>query len=291
MADLNGGRLVPFRKDGTQLYVKEWQPSGTPVAHVYMFHGMGEHICRYDHVFTTFASAGIHTTGLDYMGHGRTQVANNSLKGHVQFETVFEQMDQFVFNAACDEIPVVLMGHSLGGLLVLAYARSRGPRIKNLRGVISQAPALKIFVAPPVALLARMVGGNVMSRFQTRNGLDVDGLSTDKAVIAAYQNDPLCHDLITLMTVRNFVTCGPELLADAKNFKYPIIMYHSPNDKLTDIRGSEEFMANCGSPDKTFEKFPGNWAHELHNDPGKEQIIQDYTNWITKRASASESKL
>ena len=45
------------------------------------------------------------------MGHGRTQMANNSIKGHVDFETVFEQMDQLLLNSKYKELPIVLMGH------------------------------------------------------------------------------------------------------------------------------------------------------------------------------------
>jgi acylglycerol lipase len=256
-----------------------------------MFHGMGEHIGRYDHVFSAFANAGILTTGIDYMGHGRTQVANNSLKGDLEFETVFEQMDQIMLNPPSKDLPLILMGHSLGGLLVLAYAKSRGPKIRNLRGVISQAPALKIFVATPAALLARLLGGSVLSRIQISNRLPLDKISTDKQVMKDYQNDPLTHSLVTLRTFKEFLTYGSDLRSSAKDFKYPIIIYHSPNDTFTDIEGSEEFMSKVGSTDKTFEKIIGNWAHELHNDPGRERVIQDYISWITKRASMTLSKL
>ncbi|TPX30311.1 hypothetical protein SmJEL517_g06101 [Synchytrium microbalum] len=159
MSDLKGGELLTLPKDGTKFYVKTWKRTGTPIAVVYHFHGMGEHINRYEHVFSAFAQAGFEVKGLDFMGHGRTQVVNNSVKGATDFETVFAQMDMLVFGTK-HNLPVFLMGHSLGGLLVLAYAQSRGPRIPNLRGVICQAPALKV-VPLPLGILAKALGGNV----------------------------------------------------------------------------------------------------------------------------------
>ncbi|KAJ3215527.1 hypothetical protein HDU67_000315 [Dinochytrium kinnereticum] len=63
--------------DGMKVYYNVWKAEGvTPIAVVLAVHGLGEHIHRYDHVFSKYAEAGIVVKGLDYRGHGRTLKKN-----------------------------------------------------------------------------------------------------------------------------------------------------------------------------------------------------------------------
>ncbi|KAJ3089421.1 hypothetical protein HK102_006438 [Quaeritorhiza haematococci] len=84
MADIDtvGGSFFTS-DDGVEVYYKVWKPAATPVACVLAFHGLGDHINRFDHVFTAFAAAGIVVKGMDYRGHGRTH-AKNAEKGSIQ---------------------------------------------------------------------------------------------------------------------------------------------------------------------------------------------------------------
>jgi alpha-beta hydrolase superfamily lysophospholipase len=75
------------------------QPPEKPLAVILAFHGLGDHILRYDHMFTRFAECGILVKGMDYRGHGRTLYRNQpskpktSLRGYTEsFERVFQDM-------------------------------------------------------------------------------------------------------------------------------------------------------------------------------------------------------
>ncbi len=57
--------------DNKQLVTYSWK-SKEPVAKLIFHHGLGEHVKRYDAIFTRFAEEGISVTGYDARGHGET---------------------------------------------------------------------------------------------------------------------------------------------------------------------------------------------------------------------------
>ena len=115
------------------------------IAVVLAVHGLGEHIHRYDHVFSIFAEHGIMVKGMDYRGHGRTLKKNlKSVAGyHTSFEQIWadllELQDVVVDGVdVSPNTPTFVMGHSLGGLLALTFVANNFEKIRNFAGVISQ---------------------------------------------------------------------------------------------------------------------------------------------------------
>lgn len=56
---------------GHRFYTRTWKPDN-PKAVVYFLHGLGEHVGRYDHVFSQFSDAGIMVHAFDSRGYGKT---------------------------------------------------------------------------------------------------------------------------------------------------------------------------------------------------------------------------
>ncbi|KAI8852347.1 Alpha/Beta hydrolase protein [Chytridium lagenaria] len=238
--------------DGMQIYYNIWKPAAdvTPIAVVLAIHGLGEHIHRYDHVFTKYAEAGIVVKGLDYRGHGRTLKKNLPISqpGFLgSFKLVFQ--DMLSVNAIEVEgvpagLPTFVMGHSLGGLISLAFVLHNASKIPNFRGIISQAPAIRPAtpIPGPIKFAAKLLGTSVIPKLSQANGL-------------TYLDDPLNHGKITLRAARDIITYGEELTTRAKEFKHPVVMYFSKDDKMTGFAGGKEFMDKAGSTDKTFKEF------------------------------------
>ena len=104
--------------DGLTFYVQGWEPDAQPKTVIALVHGLGEHIGRYAHVGKVLTDAGYVLVGFDLRGHGKTV----SARGH--FPALNVVMDdirlffQFV-SQRYPNLPQVLYGHSLGGLLSL----------------------------------------------------------------------------------------------------------------------------------------------------------------------------
>jgi len=129
------------------IYFKIWQPV-QPTARVIAIHGLGEHINRYNPIFTAFAQAGILVKGLDYTGHGKTfaKTSKKQIKGHTLLNSVFEDLLILAKHSQLENevnLPTFIFGHSLGGLMALSFTQNFYNNFSNFKGVISQAPALR----------------------------------------------------------------------------------------------------------------------------------------------------
>src|SRR3954469_24939288 len=106
------------------LYVRAWERDD-PSHLVVIAHGYGEHIGRYEHVGEYFRENGASVYGLDHVGHGRSAGERVLI---VDFDLVVDDLHRLV-TKACSEhtrLPVVLVGHSMGGLIATRYAQTHG---------------------------------------------------------------------------------------------------------------------------------------------------------------------
>ncbi|MEO5888319.1 MAG: alpha/beta fold hydrolase, partial [Anaerolineales bacterium] len=104
-----------------------------------LVHGLGEHTGRYLHVGKILTDAGYSLVGFDLRGHGKSDGA----RGHFpSLNAVIQDIRQFskFLVQRYPDIPHFLYGHSLGGLLSLAYALQYPA---GLNGVIITGAALR----------------------------------------------------------------------------------------------------------------------------------------------------
>jgi acylglycerol lipase len=192
-ADLIGGDLI--RTDGYtsidnhKIYFQEWAPDQIPYAHVLLVHGLGEHSGRYAHVGEFFAQTGLSLTVMDLLGHGKSEGQRGHAESYDEYCNIIQYFLQDL-NTRKPQLPVFLYGHSLGGLLVLYYTLNRKPSI--IKGVISTSPGLEPgFKVPQWKTILGNMLYTIAPRFAMDNGLPIDGISHDKAIIDAYKKDPL----------------------------------------------------------------------------------------------------
>lgn len=112
---------------------------------MFIVHGLGEHCHRYDRIVDFFTKKGLRVYSFDHRGHGRTHHLQGSEtkqghKGHIDADkkVIMDDIGQLLGRAKQDgvreEVPKYLMGHSLGGLMVIYYALTRD--IQGLSGLI-----------------------------------------------------------------------------------------------------------------------------------------------------------
>ncbi|KAI8616944.1 Alpha/Beta hydrolase protein [Chytriomyces sp. MP71] len=292
------GGFMASKLDGHQVFYKVWKPTGPVKAQLLFFHGLGEHVLRYDAIFERFARAGILVRGMDARGHGRTAKKSGGT-GHARsFNAIFDDMLQLlgldVTLKASDSqslrgIPLFVGGHSMGGLLALSFVLTRKHQLPNLRGCISQAPALG--VAPVhwfLKLLVMFLGRFWLINWITQpNNLALAGLCSHEPVIIDYVKDPLVHGIISIALAREIFIYQKLVLSKAREFTIPLITYHSSLDKFTYANASEQFVVEAASKDKKLKIIPASEAleHEIHNEPSaKDRIVEDYIEWIMERS-------
>ncbi|MEK6224923.1 MAG: lysophospholipase [Chloroflexota bacterium] len=275
-----GGRFAVVRaRDGLDLREYEWPAVGTPRAHLLLVHGIAEHAGRYPHVATQLASAGITTHAYDQRGFGGSGGHRAYVDRWSQYHDDLEDRLTEV-RAAADGLPVVLYGHSMGGLIALGYTLADPPRALPDLLVLS-APAIDAAVPGWKRRLAEILGGTV-PRFAIANTFPRGGLSSDPAVEAAYLADPLAvHRTTTRLGVSLFREQDRVKAALADGAPLPVTTYvlHGADDPIVPEAASRSLE---GRANVTRRVYPG-LHHETHNEPSGATVIDDTIAWIVSR--------
>ena len=266
---------------GVELFEQWWRPDAREIrAEVAIVHGFGEHGGRYLNIVHRLVPAGYAVYALDLRGHGRSP----GQRGHVDRWTEYrEDVGAFVRDVAGREPgrPLFLMGHSMGGLIVLEYAEQHP---EGLRGVIASGPLLAQPGISPVKLALGRIISRVYPRFSLDAGLDVTAISRDPAVVEAYRKDPLVHGRGTARLSTEIAGAQARVLAGAANWTLPLLVIHGAADRLAPAVGSRTFFERVpASVDKERDEIPGG-AHEPHNDTSQQQALDILQGWLDRHA-------
>ena len=225
---------------GLQLALRDWPLADATAmrAQVLIVHGLGEHSGRYEHVAQQLNSWGYAVRSFDLWGHGLSDGERGSMRDeHALLDDLAAVVDHTRKTMAPDQ-SLVLLGHSLGGLLA---ARFVSLRMRPIDALVLSSPALDPGLNGFQKLLLATLPG-IAPNLRVGNGLQVKYLSHDPAVVAAYQADPLVHDRISARLALFIAQAGREVLATAPQWSTPTLLLFAGQDKLVSPQGSRDFL-------------------------------------------------
>lgn len=267
--------------DDVTFYIQGWEPQEKPKAVICLVHGLGEHTGRYAHVGKAFNEAGYALFGFDLRGHGQT----GGPRGHIpSLDVAMQDIRQFVQFQSQNHagLPVFLYGHSLGGLLTLAYALQYP---EGLQGVIVTGAGLRSALQEQKAKIALVkLLGSLMPTMIIKSELEIAALSRDTDVLQAYVDDPLVHDKASLGLGKAGLSAIDLCFARARTFKPPLLIMHGKADRITYPSGSEDFAKLAGETNKdvTLKLWEGMY-HEIHNEPEQKEVFKAMIEWMDGR--------
>ena len=268
-------------RDGLSFYVQGWEPDAAqPKAVIALVHGLGEHVGRYSHVGKALTDAGYVLVGFDLRGHGKTVSPRGYFPSLDVAMQDIRQFFQFVSQRYPD-LPQILYGHNLGGLLALTYAVQDRT---DLQGVMVTGAGLRSALQEQkVKVAMARVLGSLLPTVTIPSELGVKGLSHDQKVIDAYVNDPLVHDKASLGLGKAALSAIDLCFAGAKDFAYPLLIMHGKADPVTYASGSEDFAKLAGekNTDVTLKLWDG-FYHEIHNEPEQAEVFKVMIAWLDK---------
>jgi acylglycerol lipase len=268
--------------DGVELPVYRWRAAGLRRATVALLHGLAEHAGRYAALAQILNSNGIELIAIDLRGHGHAPGERAWVE---RFDQYLLDAGALVAEAARNDGPLFLMGHSMGGAIAALHAiDSHAGLQRTLNGLILSSPALAPGRDVPRWMLAMSQRiSRIWPRFPAMK-IDATLLSRDVQVVEANVNDPLVHHgAIPARTGAELLLAMQRIEQGRAGLRMPLLVWHGTADKLTEPEGSRDFGAHAGSFDKTLTLYEGSF-HETMNDLDRDRVIASLVGWILKRS-------
>ena len=265
--------------DGDNLAVQDWRlPDAVrPRATVLLVHGLGEHAGRYDTLARTLNGWGFAVRGYDQYGHGDSGGVRGALPQGGRLVADLADLTESVRNRY-PGVPVVLLGHSLGGLVAASFvARALLP----VEGLVLSSPALAIRLNPVQKMLMAVVP-RLAPNLTVPNGVNPAYLSHDPAVVEAYRGDPRVHDRISGRLARFMADEGAVVCARAPNWQVPTLLLYAGADQVVDPAGSRAFAQAAPPQVVTTRCFPALY-HEIFNELQAQPVVDALREWLDAR--------
>ena len=269
-----------------------------PKAAVVLVHGMAEHKKRYFPFMTWLSEQGFACVITDLRGHGADVPADDlGYFGKKGNELLIEDTLEVVrwTKSQYPGLKVFLFGHSMGSLIVRCFAKKFDAQIDGR--VVCGSPS-KNSAAGPGIILTQLIGlfkgkryrsplleklstGAYEKRFAAE-GLTNAWLSTNKANVQAYNNDPLCGFRFTANGYQGLMRLMQDTYdPDDWTVANPALPVHfiagSEDPCIGSIKQFSEavsFFRSRGYKTVTSKIYPG-MRHEILNELGKEEVWRD----------------
>lgn len=250
-----------------RIVVHQW-PAAEPRYVLLLAHGYGEHAGRYTHFAEAIAADGGAVYVPDHHGHGLSE----GERALVSIDDAVADLRRVGERARAElpELPVVLLGHSMGGIITARYAQLHGD---DLAALVLSGPA--IGGNPDIeALLAMDPIPDVP--------IDPAVLSRDPAVGEAYALDPLVyHGPFKKATLESFfaaigaITDGP-VLEDL-----PVLWVHGSDDALAPLAYATDAVRRLTGGRAEEHIYPAA-RHEVLNETNRDEVVRDVLAFVNR---------
>lgn len=270
--------------DGVRLHLQHW-PSPEPArGSVVLVHGLGEHVGRYERLALRLRAWGFHVAAYDQRGHG---LSGGPRGGLAHADALLQDLGAVLDTVLASlPVPVLLLGHSLGGLVAARYVAAGltdGPRPgwwRPVDGLVLSSPAFDLGLsAPRRALLSAM--RHLTPELAVGNRLRPEWLSTDPEVVRAYVEDPLVHDRITARLAGFILDGGARVRTLAPHWSVATLLMWAGMDRCVEPAGSVEFAA-AAPPDIVDTQGWPSRRHEIFNEPNYHEVLDRLRRWLMR---------
>jgi acylglycerol lipase len=262
---------------GLEIYWQAWREQAPVRAVVVISHGAGEHSGRYERPARQLAELGYPVYALDHRGHGRSEGRRALVD---RLDNAAADLDLLIDLARREQpdVPLFLLGHSLGGTIALRYALRHQDK---LDGLILSGPVAAIELPPaPVRLAAKALSAALP--WMPALGVDPAVVSRDPAEVEAYRSDPLVHHgKLPVRTVAEIAAATEAFPGQVASLTLPLLLVHGSEDRLAPVRGSRMVYERASSLDKTLEIYDGLFHEVLNELPeDRARVLADIIAWL-----------
>ncbi len=288
--------------DGHEIHVQSWEPAAAARGVIQVLHGLGEYADRYARFAKAATERGYIVFAHDHRGHGRH--ADNlgyfaPGDGWRKVCTDVQAVNDSI-RESFDQLPVVLLGHSMGSYVAQSFALHYGARLDGLILSASTWPSRLALV--PAVVLARIeawrVGNHCNSKLLDKLGFGnfnkrfepartaCDWLSRDEAEVDKYAADPLCGGPYSSGLWLDLLGGLFEISSDHALTRIPtdlpILITGGAADPVGGDAGMSKLALHYAQTlhQRLKIKIYPDGRHEMLNDINRDEVTADWLAWI-----------
>jgi acylglycerol lipase len=263
--------------NGFRVFYRCWLPDNGFKTLIIGSHGFTANSGIYFNVGLEFASLGYGFCMHDQRGHGRT--ASDLDRGYVNsFNDFLEDLESFTLFARerYGGEKVVLLGHSMGGLIVLLYAGKIG-RVGD--AVVGCSPAVKIPVKKTHRFLLAILSAvtpRKKIRFSSSSGASE---KIDKEAKNIVKDSDLALKEVSARLLHELLKAQEEFWKYVSKIRIPVLLVHGKKDNLIPVEASVRTYESLKTEIKELKTYE-NVGHNVFHEPGWREIIRDIAKWV-----------
>ena len=291
--------------DGLSLSILYNEPETAPRGIVQIAHGMCEHKERYIPLMEFLAANGFAAVCNDHRGHGASVRSAEDLGflGKGGWLAMVDDLKAVTLwaKAKWPGVPLTLLGHSMGSLVVRSYAKRYDGLIDSLIvcGCPSDNPARGAGI-----LLAKMIGsikgwhfrpdllqamsfGSYNRPFR-KEGWKSAWVCSDPDILKAYHSDPLCQYVFTADGFLNLLLLMRDCYTRPGKTQHPELPVHFISGELDPCRVDDKALGKAvqkmkdrGYRNVSLKVYPG-MRHEIHNETRHAIVWNDILSYLAK---------
>jgi alpha-beta hydrolase superfamily lysophospholipase len=256
-----------FQGSEGSVFYRRWEPEGPPIRIVQIVHGYAEHGGRYASVARALAARGAVVYADDHIGHGRSDGERALI---ANFDHVLDDLHSLSVIARSEHpgIPLVLVGHSMGGLLSGRFGQRWPDEVSGVGfcgSVIGDWQwARDVLDAPELPHIE----------------FDPLAVSRDPAAGASYAADPLVyHGQYKRGLLQAEVVSLDQFAANIDKLTMPVAVFHGTEDPFVPYQRSVQAVQDMPTDDVAIHLYEGG-RHEVLNEINRDEVISDLASWI-----------
>lgn len=264
--------------DRNEIFFQAWtakDPRGTIV----VTHGLAEHSECYNEFAQNLNQSSWDVYIWDLPGHGRSAGKRGYISDFEVFVDDFKIFVDLVNEERASELPLVMFGHSMGGLITLkALCRDKNPVQASALILSSPAMGYAIKVSAVKNKLAH-IANKWMPTLTLFNEIKYADLSRDQDKIDSYCRDSLRHDKISPAIYLGMQENFEYVLDHVDRIQLPTMMQLAGIDRIVSTPKSRELYEQIPAKRKRLEVYPDSY-HEVFNDLDKEKCYEDLKDFL-----------
>jgi len=268
-----------------KFFFQTWRhPEKTQKGLFFLTHGISEHSDCYNALATELAEQGWHVVAWDLYGHGRSPGQRGYVESFSTFSSHLSSMLHFLkkspeFKAS----PLVLFGHSMGGLITIEYLLS-SPDVRP-DAVILSSPALGI--TQKVSPMKRKMAESLLQiwpTFTLNRDSDPSDLVRDPVHLKTYAKDPLRHSKISSPLFLGMEQSIEKVQDRANQWDLPLLLQVAGREIVTNTPATIKWYKKLNSKDVTLKIYDDSY-HEIYNDLDRKEVIDHLLEFLREYES------